>query len=268
MRKVNRSLPQLKLTRSPLVCVLADIRLAPVLKTDERIDKIQEILRILGFDNYIVSSFKIESFDQNHSKTSEEIKTLWQFLSPDKTTLIQIDNCGVCVLTSDYQDYDQFAQVIKLALDTSHQIRNHTTVMRIGLRYVDAIEDIDGVNRSELVVKDLLGTVNLKVPEASSLSRLTECLLQTGEKSFFRIRAQDMNMGLAIPLDLLPTPLGFKKDPSRKDFILLDLDHFLQNEFAFQTNSVLDELDKLHDAHDHAFRSVTTEPAIKIWQTA
>lgn len=260
----RRSQPPLALPHSPLIFVLAQVRIAAVLVISEKIPIIQEALRKQGFPRFRRRQTDVVK-PQVGPITQIERRDQWEFGDKDNTASVLVDAESIVLQASEYTVFESFMERLEVALNAVAAAAEPSVVERIGLRYVDLIVPRAGKALSDYVRPSLLCEANPHL--GSRLAFLSESIAKTGDHSKFLVRFVDGFGGFAFPPDLLPVSLHLRQDPNRGSsrFGMLDMDHFDETTSDFSVESISDRFWGLHEVHSNVFKTSVTEAALAEW---
>jgi len=260
---MKRTLPALKLQKSPLVLVLAQVRIAPVVKMGDYIPDIQERLRRTGLPHFT------EAQDiQVQLGQAPTVRPRWEFHSRDKTRSVVITQDFIAVQTAAYDVYQDFEDFFSNPLEVVGEIVEPSLVQRLGLRYVDLIRPGPERGIEEFLKPGLQGLKADDIGANSLLSRF-EMLAQTGV-GMMRIRCLQSNDGSPLPPDLRTNTLNLDATVANglevgEVVSILDLDHFANEPMDYELAAVVNSIGHLHDNLDQAFRAAVTQDAMMAW---
>lgn len=259
-----RRQPGLVLPRTPLLFVLAQVRIGPVLAIEDKIPAIQEALRRQGFPRLQKRTLEVSRINAT-GITQIDQRPQWEFLNRESTLSILIAADSLVLQSSAYTDFETFLAPLQLALSTLAEKAEPSLVERLGLRYVDLILPAEGKTVADYIPATLRGEG--RPPFGERKAFLSESVFSTQEASQLIVRFIESQSGFAFPADLLPVSLKFPKDPNRATpFGLLDLDHFAEKLNAdFDTSVILHRFWELHHLLDEVFRASTTKAAREEW---
>jgi uncharacterized protein (TIGR04255 family) len=261
---MKRTLPALRLSKSPLVFVLGQVRFETILAMDKVIPEIQDELRMAGFTGYSERTIEITRGSPDGKETTER-KPQWEFVHGDKRRSLLVDRGSITCQTTSYSSYETFAEDLQKGLEVVERRAKPQQGARVGLRYVDLIEPVESKPMDWYVNRQLLGVSFGRFGER--LGQSTESLIRVGEQRRLVARYTEAAQGLAFPLDLLPVGVAFCRPIQLNTrFALLDTDHFDLATFAFSSTAVLERIASLHDTLDQIFRELVTPNALKEWQ--
>jgi uncharacterized protein (TIGR04255 family) len=262
---VKRTLPPLVLSKTPLIFVLTQIRVAPIAQIESHLPAIQEALRHEGFPHLAKRKLRINVAGPDGSSVMED-RSQWELLNAERNTSILVDEGSLVVQTTAYTSGEVFLDCLKVALEVFAEIAKPTDLVRIGLRYVDLIKPTAGLGLENLL-SPALRPPALPLP-GEPLLHLWQSLRRTAEHTRLLVRYTEAIQGLAFPQDIGPMlTLVPKQDPVQKDlFGLLDSDHFDERATAFDVHDIIERTGALHDVVDQSFRQLVTQAALEVWK--
>jgi len=266
MITVNRTLPVLEFTRSPLIIALAQVRVTPVLSLEDYIPRLQDLLRANGYPRLIIRKSKITRQDAM-GKTDVVESTDWVFADKAGHFSLVVGERSLAFVTSAYTNFEDFAGRMQVCLQLVHDVVKINGVERLGLRYVDLIEPTAEKPLSYFLEPCVLGLSLEKL--GKRLSSYSQTLIETSPNRKLLMRTIERPRGMVIPPDLLSLQLKLRKpNMLKQQFGILDLDHY--EEFPetddYDTADVIQNLGELHDIVDQAFRKATTDNAKIDWK--
>lgn len=261
---MKRTLPALRLSKSPLVFVIGQVRFETILAIDKVIPEIQDELRLVGFTGYSERIIEVSRTAPDGTQTGERVSQ-WELVHNDKRRSLLVDRGSITCQATDYSSYENFAETLRTGLEVVERLAKPQQGLRVGLRYVDLIEPIDGKTLDWYVNRQLLGISLGQFGER--LGQSTESLISVGEHRRLVARYTEAAQGLAFPVDLFPVGVEFRRPVHLSTrFALLDTDHFDLATFAFSSGDALERIAGLHDTLDQVFRELVTQNALKEWQ--
>lgn len=266
--EVNREQPPLRLTHSPLILVLAQVKMTPVTNMERFIPEIQDQLRRGRFPKFSKRVIQAESKDAQGNTLRVEEQTDWIFTNKGDDVSLIVGKNGVNLLTSAYTGFEAFLEPLRETLKVVHQVVDISGVERLGLRYIDLILPTEEKPLSYYLSNQILGLSLEGVGERSAYASQT--VMDTAPDQKLVIRFSERPKGIALPPDLLASGLELKKDIELKHrFGLLDSDHFVQfptETLDFELETVLRRIAKLHNCLDKSFRKAVTKAALQDWE--
>lgn len=258
----NRSLPALKLQRSPLVLVLTQIRFSPVLKMDRFVSDIQEQLRESGLTRYSREETQQLVFGPEFKTNAS---TRWVFANRERTEAVVLANDFFVYEVSVYDTFDIYVERLLKLFRIVSELAMLSFSEQIGMRYVDFLKGDGSLSVDELVCEPLRGlsAQDLGMSEASH-----QFMIQ-GKTPFgtLAIRSFENTNEQFLPPDLQTEHLAFKIKTSKgEEFRIIDFDHIHRGETDFTDEALREKLWSLHDHTDKAFRSTVTDRALEYWQ--
>ena len=259
----HRIQPGLVLPRSPLIFVLAQVRIGTVLTIAEKIPAIQEALRKQGFPRFQQRSIETTR-QQAGGITQIEQRPQWEFVNRESTLSILIEQECVVLQSTAYTAFESYLDSLRIALDIVAALVEPALVERLGLRYVDLIVPTGDKSVADYVRPALLGAPPSEFGQRKAF--LSESVITTESDSQLMIRFVEGNRGFAFPPDLLPVSLKFHQDPARRSpFGLFDLDHSSEKAFDFAPATILSGFWHLHALLEKVFKTSVTDSAIEEW---
>jgi len=258
---MKRTSPALRLESSPLVYVLAQVVISPILSMQDYIPTIQEKLRHKGYIKY------------KHSPTQEiilgpqiQVASLnrWFFTDRDEQEAVIISPQFIVLETTNYNVFDTFIQSFKEVLIIFQEITNATLAERIGLRYVDVIRPKEGQALSDYLQPGLLGIPAEQLGASKSLYRFEANALTSAGGLVLRLFQSDNGSYLPpdISLESVKPTLQIEQGET---VTVLDIDNFSLQQCDFVTDDLVKSMWQLHDYTDRAFKAAVTETAFHFW---
>jgi uncharacterized protein (TIGR04255 family) len=265
----QRTLPPLKLDRSPLLCAIGQLKISAIIDIEDYLKQIQQRMRHSGFPRFRRGLVQMITFapDKAEMKTSPRL----DFFSADGTECISVAQEAITLVTSNYDVFESFQSKLMHGLEVVNEAVPITFIERIGIRYLDVLraDETSGVTLSSLVKEPLRGvdfsgisSIDAKNPAATQ--RL-EC--QTPTEHGMLIVRLSTQVGASLPPNIFPMEVTYKTRPKPDEvFSLLDLDHYSQQGWDMNPGVVSSTLWVLHDTLDQVFRTaVVTDDALKYW---
>lgn len=268
---MQRKCRHVPLSKKPLVLVLCQVRISPVLEIAKFIPAIQEELRRNGYPECVPGKIQQLNFGPNGIATSE--KELWEFLSKDKTWSLLLFQDNFVLQTTAYDSFENFAEKLKSATSTILRKTDHDqfgVIHRIGLRYIDIIQPSAGKDFRDYVRPGFHGVSESIFVDATSRTRV-ECVGDTevGDSAGkLVVRVSQDDSGMALPQDLAASAPKHDKRVNPGDVVtFIDIDHYVDGNFDSNPEVVEKKGYLLHDQiidtfHDH----VASPDAIAEWK--
>ncbi len=260
-----RSVPPLKLPKSPLIFVLAQVKISPVLGMESKIPALQEAYRKQGFPRLAERKIETTVRGSEGQTVQKETRRQWEFINKDKRASVLVDSEGLNYQVTKYDVFESFMASIESVLQVFSDTVEPTLVLRTGLRYVDLVIPAEGKDIHVYFNASLRG---FKIHDTDQRKAFfTESVCQTGSDSTFVHRYVEADAGFGFPPDLLPMQLEFPRNPRMTSpFGLLDMDHFSMNEADFSTEEVVSRFFDLHEHQTVAFEASVTAEALEEWK--
>jgi uncharacterized protein (TIGR04255 family) len=254
-----------KLHNDPLSLVLCQIRFSRVRKMAEYIPAIQDNLRRNGFPSDvsgILQQVLITAAGPQSIQTKQD-----EFRSADNTWSIIVGEDTLVLITSNYDRFAGFAAKLRMAIETidaSAELR-HGQITRIGLRYLDVVQPLDGETHRDYLKANLHG------PQSAVFTQGPLVHLEAAgrtELGTMILRITQNDQGILVPPDIALKPLRHKRVTKPGQLLtLIDSDHFVEGEWPFDLKAIIETVDHLHkDINAVFFRDVVTKHATTVWK--
>jgi uncharacterized protein (TIGR04255 family) len=263
---VNRTQPPLYLSKTPLIFVLAQVRVAPITRIADFLPAIQEDLRHQGFPYLVKREIEFQEVSPQN-REARTIRMQWELIDTARTTSVLIDDDGLVLQTTAYVTGEQFLERLDVVLKVYARHARPTTLLRIGLRYIDLITPLEGLPLEKLVSPAIRGA-GQALP-GDQLTHSWESFRKTGEHTCLRATYWEAHEGPVYPQDLgLFIGLKPSVEPIQKSpFGRLDTDHFdVRPPTEFAVCDINARIGALHDVLIEAFRGLVTQEAILAWK--
>jgi uncharacterized protein (TIGR04255 family) len=112
-----RSAPPLKLARSPLIFVLAQVKISPVMAIEEKIPGLQESLRKNGFPRLAVREIQTHLHAPDRQPKLTDARQQWEFINRDASASVMIDAESFNYQVSRYDVFETFSEGVCEALE-------------------------------------------------------------------------------------------------------------------------------------------------------
>ena len=264
----HRTLPRQRLSRSPLVQVLAQaVFSSPVLAMPRYLPEIHDVLRrqLDLSETDETTETEIVFSLAGEPQTKQERKR-WTFYRPDRRWAVVLSEQLVVLHTSAYDTFEDFAWIWRQVIEVVFGTVGIPRLQRIGLRYTDRVVLGPDEQAEQYLSAALLGYPRDREAAlgARRVFARSDTVLQTAA-GLLSLRCVE-GQGLVLPPDLLPSVLVYPDAPSSDArVLLLDLDHSRAGEASAQPSTLADDFWALHDSLDLAFRNVVTDQALRAW---
>ena len=261
----KRSLAPLVLTKSPLVLVLCQVRIAAIRAMANYIPKVQDRLRREGFPIDVSTELREVSL-RNREPAIERSRQHWEFRTMDESWSIIVGEEAVVLQTTAYSNFDEFSDRLSLGMGALADASGDLVVERIGLRYIDAIVPGKGESWKDYVKSGYHGQENDIIQSERSVI-FVQTVAETGTNQRMIARIAQNREGMFLPPDLVPHhPQLHARAEHGQLLTLLDLDHFREERRAYDQDVLIDTAWALHDGLDILFRDMVTEHALEVWE--
>lgn len=260
---MKRTLERLFLPRSPLVLVIAQVRISTILKMEDYVADIQETLRKKGYPDYKYeegTELRITG-DQVKSRSTQR----WFFLNFGNTESVILSTDFIALSTTEYKQFNAFSSSMEDVLNRINDVVDIDSTTRLGLRYIDLVRPDENETLDQYLQPSLLGFSDGEIGVTQSLNKF-EFLGQT-EVGKLVMRCTQSTDGSVLPGNIDAEHLNIKIDKPElgEKVCILDFDHYCSDTNSFDTSSIMDLLGELHDNLDGAFRNTVTSYALQKW---
>jgi uncharacterized protein (TIGR04255 family) len=264
MGAVSSDKSRWRLRKAPLVYVLGQVVISPVLQMKEYIPKIQEELRKRGYPRFQENQIQDVIFGP---QPQARVSSRWIFLSTNNQESVIISNEFIALETSAYDTFEKFVEELINVVEIVHRIVKIALVERIGLRYVNLIQPNQNEAFDDYIYSGLLG-----LPEnGTGINRLIsqyELRDQSDSGGQLIVRfIQTKGVGF-LPPDLEASHLSFKPEFQSNSGVtkgILDIDHLLMSQVDFNSSELSKTMWELHKWTKQAFETAITDEALKRW---
>ena len=252
-----------KLSKSPLVYVVAQVRIGAILKMAKYVPEIQEHMRKAGYALY--RETEVREVELGLKDPEVRVLPQWTFDSIDRTTGFSLQSGAVAFYTTAYDTHERFFEELEKGLQIIKDAAGVTASERLGLRYVDAFQ-ASGEHDLADYLRDGLRGVSLEHIGArrprSFLNFVTDT--DVGGRLVVRI---GLNTDGVLPPNLIPTDLVLDKTFDRQRPLgILDYDHFIEKPGAFSVEHAIARFKALHGIVADAFRGTISDFALEDWR--
>lgn len=253
-----------KLSKSPLVMVLAQVRFAPVLQIQKFIPDLQEELRKNGFPHFVEE--QVQELVFGGTVPPVRSSSRWIFGAPDWRKTVVFSQDFVVIETSDYDRFETFSNEFEKILNLAKEKIDLGRSERIGLRYVNLIRGQKSKSPYLFLRQEMRGFSAVEFGDVKSVQStcLSQAITDVGR---LLVRAVHTDDGSHIPPELASTKLQFPDKPKPGEQIsFLDIDHNGEFPGDFDVSALIAELGKLHQYSDITFEKAVTPEALELWK--
>jgi uncharacterized protein (TIGR04255 family) len=263
---MNRTLPPLKLSKSPLVLVLCQVRFAPIMAMSDYFPRIQDKLRLNGYP--LAKNAIIQEAVFTPAGATSVKRERWQVQDKAASRSVVVTENFIVFQTTAYSVFEDFVRELNLAVDTLAGEVKQLLIQRVGLRYVDLVRSGPGGNWTDFVQPGLQGLKSETFLEDTQ-SQLYQSVANTSAGTMI-VRLFQNREGQVLPPDLGEADdLKPRLEPAiapKELLTILDLDHFSTHQVEYEKGWVEQQAWQLHDGLDRVFRkSLVTPKALEVW---
>lgn len=244
----------IKLGRSPLVEVVCQVRIPPILRIGKETpadfqDRVRQRFPELEVEQGL--RLQVSSDFSDPSFAAEPTAKIFRLSRDDGASKISLAPDFYALSTNDYEDWAEFREDLQLCQDSFREVYQPPYARRIGLRYINRISPTNTGIES--------------LPEIVALIR--EELIPNFETDAWQ-GPKEMRSRLVIPAQGDSTPAGNLKIQTafaREDpHFLLDFDYFEEGRISLE--GFLERLDGYHNVIYDAFRWSIVEDRFEVFQ--
>jgi uncharacterized protein (TIGR04255 family) len=218
------------LPAAPLQLALAQVRFAPVFA-------IEDPARRSSFQERLGSQYQLEAREQ---KSDGESGGLWFFRDGERNWTVSLTPGSLGLEAKTYHDFDDFAGELGRVLRETAEIFSPQTEVRLGVRYINRIED------------DRLGKRGIDFFVKSALTAPVGELGADLAYSLCELRFREQGTWLALRHGL-----------TKKDTYLLDFDNFVEGERDFAPAEIVKRVEDYHGLIERLFAWSLSERYLK-----
>jgi uncharacterized protein (TIGR04255 family) len=250
-----------RLTRAPLVMVLCEVRFSPVLTMESHVPTIQDALRRCGFPGFERAVMQqIEFAPDGPPRFSADQR--WFFRSKGRTRVASLSTSAVTLQATDYSQFESFLSSLELVLKSVQTVVQPAYYERIGLRYVNAIEDA-GDSITRLFRENVL---SFSADELGVTSLLTaQHVIGNTPNGQIVLRMNQVEDKPLLPLDLVSPEFPELSRPRNGVHAILDIDGSDTQSGDFLVEDLEARLWGIHEYTERGFWKSTTAAAHEEW---
>jgi uncharacterized protein (TIGR04255 family) len=249
------------LTNSPLVLTLCEIRFSPVLAMEQHVPAIQEHLRTNGFPDYTVTTQQQIQFGGEGGVLLQP-SVRWSFTSADKTRVLTLTTSSIALQVTDYRTFEDFLESLRLVVDVLKSEIQPGYADRIGLRYVDPLENV-GADLTPFFT-EAVTTFRPEQLDVKSLLSSQQILARTDVGQLL-IRMNQVENTPILPPDLLTPDFPALNVPRSGIHAILDIDSSDESRTEFEFDVIEARLWAVHGPASAGFWNSVTDHAKQQW---
>lgn len=250
----------------PVFYTVAQLRFKPVLRMDKYVAEIQDRLRLRGFPDFRQENDLIVDIGKEKLKTQT---SRWSFSDNKRTQAYVLTTESIAFHTTSYENFQQFSEQVLSGLEDVHEVVKLDSLVRIGLRYLNATSTTDTLSVEDALDPTLMGAF-------SRLGgKLKHTYLETVQEIENRLLVSKVFIvakGLPLPPDLHPLPLKLPDRLHKLQGKTATLDNDCSSDVRIDLNSsferglIAQNLGALKISLNDAFKCATTELAREDWK--
>lgn len=259
-----------KLSKPPVTYVLAQVKFSNIENIESRIPELQEKIR-RSFPHYEkVNIQKIHLIEGRQADLAALIQ--WHFMDKAKQTGIILDNQTLTIHTSRYEQFHPLLDSFEKVATQFHEVLKISLSTRLGLRYINLIDNgLDNINPRlqgfQLTDNEFNKDQFLAKTETTQRSQAGFVKVQATRIANKKVIAGIQNIFAPPDLADIAKLLSFNhyKEPER-EFLILDIDHFNNDQSDFDVKEILQRFHKLQELVYKAFCQAIGQANLTNWK--
>lgn len=259
-----------RLSKPPVTYALAQVKFSNIENIESRIPELQEKIRSFfpHFQKLDIQTIQLKEGQQLNAS----VWTQWHFIDKEKQTGIILDKQSLTIHTSHYEQFQPLLESFEKVATRFHEILNFSLSTKIGLRYINIIEN--GLTEINSGLQGFL----LKGDGFNKKHFFTRTeTTQPTNAGFIKVQATRITDKQAIaniknvfvPPDLadIAKLLSFNhhKEP-KHEFLVLDLDHFNNSQSDFDVKQILQYFNQIQELLYQAFCQAIGQANLDNWR--
>ncbi len=258
-----------QMPNAPLIYVLAQIRFTHIPRMDKRWEDFHETI-FEDYPNVEAEQIQQFGFKDGQPVVGDGVKR-WHLVNETRTTGVILDAETLIFHTTGYITSADFFSRLRHVLMAFSPIlpEKGVHVSRLGLRYVDLLLPEEDLTIDDQIIE------TLRLPQLSEVGkpqRMDQVVTyQTPVGGTMIVRHRQSITPDILPADIFPNKLEVasrlkRKRPENMMVGLLDYDHSLEKELAFDLGVIAGHFGSLRESTSTAFKATTTGSARQSWQ--
>jgi uncharacterized protein (TIGR04255 family) len=258
-----------RLSKNPIAIVLCQLRFSGIMGMDQTyLPEIQARLRTLGFK--VNASHAVAQITMTPAGPQQQILQHYEFQSVDRSESVVINQEFVTYQATKYTTFAAFMARLMAVVTEVNSVTKGLTIVKIGLRYIDAITPPQGESWKKYVQAGFAG-VALSSMSPVLIHHVHQVVAQFPDGAAMIIRILANSKELPLPPDLAGTKLLLGNQRPVLDGVgaaTIDMDHFCElNSIEFDPAEISKKLQSLKDTIQRVWeQQVVTPEALEIWK--
>lgn len=254
-----RSLPRVKLDRSPLAMVLVQARFSNRPDLESRLPVFRKACEDLGYP--VFRPGRVRTVNVGAIGPADTFDApRWDFLDKSQRWSILLSPEYLMLQTTEYDVFEGFLARWKAVLQVAGTLEI-PVIERLGLRYVDLVQPSDGEPLSDYLVPAFAGFEPDPRMKLDRRHHMAASVFGTPQGQMLVRVSPALS---STPPDLDNLHLKGVAQPGT-GAVFLDFDHSSTEVLDFDPDGIEAATDALHDAPDRLFREVATPKAMSAW---
>lgn len=257
-----------QLSKNPIALVLCQLRFSGIMGMDQTyLPEIQAKLRTLGFK--VNASHPVAHITVTPAGPQQQILQHFEFQSVDRSESVVINQEFVTYQATKYTTFTAFITRFMAVVEEVSSVTKGLTIVKIGLRYIDAIIPLQGESWKKYVQAGFAG-VALSLMAPILINHVHQIVAQFPDSATMIIRILADSKKLPLPPDLADTTLllGNQRPVLDGGAAMIDMDHFCDlNSIEFNSAEITKKLQSLKDTLLRVWeQQIVTPEALEIWK--
>ena len=256
------------LKNAPVYYALSQAKFNPVAAMAKFSTDIQEQMRRAGYTVFETEDMQNVDFaaidDGESPKPVVTTAKNWFFTKSDRSCGYVLGQDFLSFQSTEYLDREKFFEALCVGLKIVHEIVQLDSVVRLGIRYLNAVIPLDGEDL-HLYLNPKIQGVDFGLP---ILGGLWETGYKTKEGILIAKVYQAPNSLLGFPADLLPRSVQVMKRFKRQEpfsHAVIDMDLFVEEYIPFDTDAIYQRLLRFHGDLADCLHAIATPHAFDRW---
>lgn len=255
------------LKNAPVYYALCQVRFNPVAAMAKFSSEIQDRMRRIGYTVFENDETQTVEFNeeqlQNGTPTLTTTQT-WYFTKSDRSCGFVLGHNFLTFQSTNYSDREKFFEALCVGLNIVHEIVQLESVVRIGIRYLNAVipEAGESIN---LYLNTQVQTIDFGL---SATGGMWQAVYKASQGVLIAKVYHAPNLPLGFPMDLIPRSLHLLKRfqiTQPVTHAVIDMDLYVEEVVDIDTRVIYEKLLGFHKDLAACFHAIATDYAFDKW---